>query len=254
MSANIEGMLNEAQREIDAGRKDAAMTLLLRVTELDERNERAWLLLAMAVDSAEEKRTCLDNVLIINPNNAGALRLLDELDLAVDNNILAGDNPFGFDTADDAESLDDASSFSAEAAFDPPPASSGSAFDGPFGMDEEEDSPAPVSRRPVSDVSSGGVLGDVYEEEGVGDAYDYNDDDMGADYDYDESDEIYDDDEDYGGDDEADDLLGMIPDDVRPTRSPGMDETPNSGLMVGIWVLGVLNVLGIGVLVFQLLV
>jgi tetratricopeptide (TPR) repeat protein len=63
-----------------AGRKEEARQVLLRVTELDERNEQAWLWLSSLVDSPEEKRICLENVLAVNPNNAHAQAGLQWLD------------------------------------------------------------------------------------------------------------------------------------------------------------------------------
>ncbi len=54
------------------GRAQEALQALLRVTELDGRNEQAWLWLSGLVDSPDERRACLENVLAINPNNAHA--------------------------------------------------------------------------------------------------------------------------------------------------------------------------------------
>ncbi len=264
MSANIEGMLNEAQRELDAGRSNEAMTLLLRVTELDERNETAWFLLAQAVGTDDEKRTCLDNVLIINPNNEGAREMLNDLDRAGDDQIMAGDDPFGmeggFSASDFGESSAPADdSFSTDTSFDTPATTPDDSFDGPFGMEDEdmaepEAPPPPVSRVPASEASES-MLGDVYEDESIGENYDYDADDISGDYDYDygHGDDVYgmDDLDNFEDDDPEDDLLGMIPDDVRPTRSPGMNEKPNTGLIVGISLLGVLNVLAIVALVLQ---
>lgn len=64
-----------------AGRKTEAHQALLRVTELDERNEQAWLWLSGVVDALEDRRVCIENVLAINPHNLHAqagLRLLDQ--------------------------------------------------------------------------------------------------------------------------------------------------------------------------------
>ena len=56
-----------------AGRKEHARQILMSVVELDERNELAWLWLSGAVDSLENRRVCIENVLAINPDNASAL-------------------------------------------------------------------------------------------------------------------------------------------------------------------------------------
>jgi tetratricopeptide (TPR) repeat protein len=55
-----------------SGQKEEAEQLLLEAVELDEENEQAWLWLSGLVESAEEKRICLENVLAINPRNTYA--------------------------------------------------------------------------------------------------------------------------------------------------------------------------------------
>jgi tetratricopeptide (TPR) repeat protein len=62
------------------GRKDEARRLLLQVTEIDERNEQAWLWLSGVVDAFEDRRVCLENVLAINPENTHARAGLQWLD------------------------------------------------------------------------------------------------------------------------------------------------------------------------------
>lgn len=72
MSANVEAMVREGAAALKAGRKDEARTLLLKAVELDPYNEEGWLWLSGIVDSIEDQRTCLENVLAINPNNQRA--------------------------------------------------------------------------------------------------------------------------------------------------------------------------------------
>lgn len=48
----------------------------------DDRIERAWLALASVVDTARERRICLENVVEINPNNERARQALQQLDAA----------------------------------------------------------------------------------------------------------------------------------------------------------------------------
>jgi tetratricopeptide (TPR) repeat protein len=55
-----------------AGRRDEARQLLTQAVEHDERNEQAWLWLAGVVDDPEDMRTCLENVLDLNPANERA--------------------------------------------------------------------------------------------------------------------------------------------------------------------------------------
>jgi len=55
-----------------AGNRAEARALLTRVIEGDERNEQAWLWLSGVVDDPNDIRSCLHNVLELNPNNAQA--------------------------------------------------------------------------------------------------------------------------------------------------------------------------------------
>ncbi|MGD8623382.1 MAG: tetratricopeptide repeat protein [Anaerolineae bacterium] len=65
-------LLQQGVEAAKAGRKEEARRLLLQVVEWDERNEQAWLWLSGVVDSPQEKLTCLQNVLDINPDNSVA--------------------------------------------------------------------------------------------------------------------------------------------------------------------------------------
>ncbi len=63
------------------GRTEEARQMLLRVVEVDERNEQAWLWLSGVMESHQERRACLENVLAVNPDNGHAqsgLRWLDQ--------------------------------------------------------------------------------------------------------------------------------------------------------------------------------
>src|SRR6266498_1308450 len=55
-----------------AGNRAEARALLTRAIEADERNEQAWLWLSGVVDDPNDMRTCLHNVLELNPNNTKA--------------------------------------------------------------------------------------------------------------------------------------------------------------------------------------
>ncbi len=72
MSANVEAMVREGVNAFKSGRKDEAHALLLKATELDPYNEQAWLWLSGLMEGAADQRTCLENVLAINPNNERA--------------------------------------------------------------------------------------------------------------------------------------------------------------------------------------
>jgi hypothetical protein len=73
MSANnVNAMVKEAIRILKAGDKAGARALLEQATQLDSYNEQAWLWLSGVVETDEDRLTCLNNVLFINPNNGHA--------------------------------------------------------------------------------------------------------------------------------------------------------------------------------------
>jgi len=79
MSANVDAMVNEGVNAFKAGRKEEARALLLKATELDQYNEQAWLWLSGLMDTPDDQRTCLENVLAINPENERAKQGLSYL-------------------------------------------------------------------------------------------------------------------------------------------------------------------------------
>lgn len=76
----IEQLLQDAIRDAKAGNRSNAQALLREVTALDEQNEKGWIWLASVVDSDEERRVCLSNVLIINPANHKAKDELNSIE------------------------------------------------------------------------------------------------------------------------------------------------------------------------------
>ena len=80
MPANVDGMVREGISAYRAGHKEEARTLLLRAVEIDQYNEQAWLWLSAVVETPEEQRTCLENVMTINPNSERAKQGIDMLD------------------------------------------------------------------------------------------------------------------------------------------------------------------------------
>jgi tetratricopeptide (TPR) repeat protein len=71
--------LTEGIARAKAGERERARELLLRVVEHDERNAPAWLWLSGVVESLEDRRVALENVLAIEPENALARAGLDWL-------------------------------------------------------------------------------------------------------------------------------------------------------------------------------
>lgn len=97
MSANVDGMVREGMNAFKNGKKEDARALLMRAVEIDPYNEQGWLWLSAVVDGPEDQRTCLENVLAINPNNAQARNGIDALTGGVSLNTsapAAAANPF----------------------------------------------------------------------------------------------------------------------------------------------------------------
>lgn len=81
MPANVDAMVREGIAAFKASNKEDARTYLMKAVELDPYHEQAWLWLSAAVDTPEDQRTCLENVLAINPENERArsgLQLLSQ--------------------------------------------------------------------------------------------------------------------------------------------------------------------------------
>jgi Flp pilus assembly protein TadD len=70
---HIAELLREGVAAAKAGHKEEARQALMQLVELDEHNEQGWLWLSGVVESVEEQRICLENVVAINPENAHAL-------------------------------------------------------------------------------------------------------------------------------------------------------------------------------------
>jgi len=138
MAPNLDAMVREAVSAYRAGRKDEARTMLMRAVEIDQYHEQAWLWLSAVVDSVDEQRTCLENVITINPNNERAKQGLQVL------NQKASAPPPKPVSAAQADDVLASTSFGAPAA----PAN-------PFGAsDEEEELPDSIWDGPVTASSS----------------------------------------------------------------------------------------------------
>lgn len=79
MTANVDGMIRAGVEAYKKGDKAEARALLERAIELDDHNEMAWLWLSAVVSNQDEQRTCLENVLILNPENTRAREGLKSL-------------------------------------------------------------------------------------------------------------------------------------------------------------------------------
>jgi hypothetical protein len=81
--SQTELLTQQAMVALQANDKARAYDLLGRAIQLAPHNEQAWLWLSGAVESAAERRYCLEQVLVINPHNAAAQRGMATLPAAL---------------------------------------------------------------------------------------------------------------------------------------------------------------------------
>jgi len=79
-NSQAEQLIKDGITAIKAGERQAGRGMLETAVKLDAYNEQAWLWLARVVDTVEEKRTCLGNVILINPANKNAQKMLEDLE------------------------------------------------------------------------------------------------------------------------------------------------------------------------------
>ena len=77
---DVQALLREGIEAARSGDKVTARARFEAALELDENNEKAWYWLTSVVETDEERRVCLNNVLFINPNNERARAMLDKLE------------------------------------------------------------------------------------------------------------------------------------------------------------------------------
>lgn len=74
---NPKKLLKDAALAYRDGDKAKAQEILLQLVGIDEKNEKAWLLLSAVVESLEDRQIALENALTINPKNEKARRGLE---------------------------------------------------------------------------------------------------------------------------------------------------------------------------------
>jgi hypothetical protein len=77
---NAQELLREGIELAREGKKAEARKLFEQVVELDDKSEKGWFWLASVVDTDDEKRVCLGNVLFINPNNERAQKAMEQIE------------------------------------------------------------------------------------------------------------------------------------------------------------------------------
>jgi hypothetical protein len=167
MTANVDAMVRAGVEAYRAGKRAEARTLLERALELDNYNELAWMWLSAVVDTPEEQRTCLENVVVINPENERAKQGLRSLGVDPDTIINAQDEPAAEEVAVDDFMQDDL--FASEIDI-----SQGSAASEAFGTDDlfadtdfSADQPFEFDEDLFADETGDEVYGDdeYYEED-----------------------------------------------------------------------------------------
>jgi len=79
MTGQIESLLDKGIEAARGYEHKRARDLLLHVIEIDQANEKAWLWLSSVVETPNDKQVCLENVLLINPDNTYAAMGLQHL-------------------------------------------------------------------------------------------------------------------------------------------------------------------------------
>lgn len=79
MGGELPALLRQGIAAAKAGDQETARRILTYITKQEPQNEQAWLWLSGVVESPEEKRACLQRVLVINPHNMHARRGLEWL-------------------------------------------------------------------------------------------------------------------------------------------------------------------------------
>jgi len=79
-SKNIQELLKQGIEAARAGQKAEARKFFEQAVDLDDQNEKSWMWLASVMDTDEEKRLCLSNVLLLNPLNERAQKAMAQLD------------------------------------------------------------------------------------------------------------------------------------------------------------------------------
>ncbi|MAS37074.1 MAG: hypothetical protein CL610_23950 [Anaerolineaceae bacterium] len=76
-SVDFERLMREGRIAIDKGDRALAHELWRQAAMVDPYNEQVWLSLLEVLDSLEDRRVCLQNIVEINPLNAQARRMLN---------------------------------------------------------------------------------------------------------------------------------------------------------------------------------
>jgi hypothetical protein len=99
----VDKLIDAAKDALSRGKKNTAREHLEQVLDDNELHEEAWFLMFHAVDSEEDKRTCLENALSLNPNHTEARAQLDLLSGTTGSSLFDGFDPFAEEKAEEEE-------------------------------------------------------------------------------------------------------------------------------------------------------
>ena len=80
MSNLIKELMQDGIEKARLGERDEARVAFEKVIEMDEKNEKAWFWLASVLDDEARKKVALSTVLMLNPDNERAKKILDTLE------------------------------------------------------------------------------------------------------------------------------------------------------------------------------
>ena len=101
----VDDLVRDGIADIKAGDKAAGRGKLEAAVKIDQYNEQAWFWLASVVESTDERRVCLNNVLLINPQNQRAAQMLSRIEgHAPPPQASTSADSFGFDDSGSASS------------------------------------------------------------------------------------------------------------------------------------------------------
>ena len=78
--SDVDELFEEAMARVNAGELSQGRALLERTLEQDPNNDRAWVWLSGCVEDPRQRRICLEQALIVNPDNQAALDGMKVLD------------------------------------------------------------------------------------------------------------------------------------------------------------------------------
>ncbi|MBN2302994.1 MAG: hypothetical protein JXQ72_00865 [Anaerolineae bacterium] len=77
--SDVDDLVRQAAEAFRNGQRQEARGLLEQAIELDQRHEIAWLWMSAVAETPEDQKICLENVILLNPNNQQARQRLNAI-------------------------------------------------------------------------------------------------------------------------------------------------------------------------------